>query len=485
MPTPFGDQLARYAADTTSPPALVDADGEVSYAELHRRVGHAAAWLRDEGCRAGDIVGITVADDYAHLTVGLALLTLGLPQVSLPSYDPPDARLALARRLGVTRVVAADPAHALPGIAASLVAPAALADTRPVPTQDALDARPDAIAQFVASSGSTGVPKLIALRTPALVGRWEHRGIARRDRVLIPTTVEDVFGMATRLHVAWVGATSVFRRASPTAAPTSIAACSTALGVTRLHVNALTAASLSRGEAAELPQGLDIYASGARVPMRVREVFRSIGRARLHVELGAREVGLVCATWPRDRDPAYESVGAAVAGVDVEIVDAEGRALPFGEIGEVRVRTPWMIDAYHADTAATARNFRDGWFHPGDLGSFAPHGSLCLHGRLDDVMNLDGIKIYPAEIERVLEADPAVRAVAAFALRSELHGDIPVAAVEWQGDAKPDAGSLLARARARLGVRAPRRVVVVDALPRNAAGKVATPELARLLEERR
>ena len=112
-------------------------------------------------------------------------------------------------------------------------------------------------------------------------------------------------------------------------------------------------------------------------------------------------------------------------------------------------------------------------------------GSLCLLGRLDDVMNLRGIKVYPSEIERVLERDPAVKTAAAFALRSQLHGEIPVAAIEWQGDARPDAGALLTRVREELGVRAPRRIVVVDALPRTSTGKVARRELPALLEEKR
>ena len=141
-----------------------------------------------------------------------------------------------------------------------------------------------------------------------------------------------------------------------------------------------------------------------------------------------------------------------------------------------------MVNGYYRNPAVTARNFRDGWFHTGDLGSFTPRGSLCLGGRLDDVMNLNGIKVYPAEIERVLESDPAVRTAAAFALRSDVHGEIPMAAVEWQGDAKPDAAALLSRARALLGVRAPRRIVLVDALPRTSTGKVARRELARIAE---
>lgn len=479
MRTSFAERLDRHAADMPGAPAFVRTGEALTYAELHRCVEHAAAWLRDEGCTAADVVGITIADELGHLVVSLAALTLGVPQVGLPTYEPQAARLRLARALRVTRVIAVDPAHGLPGIAASFVTPAFLAQPRRVPPQDAFDADPAAIAMFVASSGSTGDPKLIALSARVLHERHRHRGFSPRDRILTLTTIEDIFGKSTRLNAAWHGAASV-HRASP-AQPIG-GLCATH-AVTRLVVGVLQATSLVRDDADPLPVGLDVFVSGARVPMRLREAYRAARRANLHVELGAREVGLVSTTWPQDRDPSLECVGPVVPTANVEVVDAEGRALPEGQVGEIRVRTAYMIDAYYRDPAATARNFRDGWFHPGDLGSFTPQGSLCLHGRADDVMNLNGIKIYPAEIERFLEGDPAVKAAAAFALRSDLHGQIPVAAIEWQGTARPDAASLLARARAHLGVRSPRRIVVVDALPRMTNGKVATRELARLLEE--
>ena len=176
-----------------------------------------------------------------------------------------------------------------------------------------------------------------------------------------------------------------------------------------------------------------------------------------------------------------ESVGIPAPWVELEIVDGDGRALPAGEVGELRVRSECMTHEYYGDPVATSRHFRNGWFYPGDLASLTAGGALCLHGRADDMMTLNSIKIFPAEIERVLEEHPGVKAAAAFARSSEAHGDIPVAAVELHAAARIGGDELMALRRERLGVRAPRKIIVVDALPRNAAGKILKHELIDLI----
>lgn len=112
------------------------------------------------------------------------------------------------------------------------------------------------------------------------------------------------------------------------------------------------------------------------------------------------------------------------------------------------------------------------------MGYFLPDGSLVHLGRADDMMNLGSIKIFPAEIEAVAQDFPGVSECAAFAVRAPAMGDIPILAVV----AAPgvDADALLAQCRGRLGLRAPRKVLVVPALPRNAQGKVLRRELAAL-----
>jgi acyl-CoA synthetase (AMP-forming)/AMP-acid ligase II len=100
------------------------------------------------------------------------------------------------------------------------------------------------------------------------------------------------------------------------------------------------------------------------------------------------------------------------------------------------------------------------------------------------MMNLSSIKIFPAEIEQVLEQHPAVKNAAAFAFRSTAYGDIPVAAVESNESPKARRDELMAYVRRQLGARAPSMIFIVDALPRNAAGKVVKRDLPGLVAAR-
>jgi acyl-CoA synthetase (AMP-forming)/AMP-acid ligase II len=176
-----------------------------------------------------------------------------------------------------------------------------------------------------------------------------------------------------------------------------------------------------------------------------------------------------------------ETVGFPVEGVEIQIVDDSGRELTAGEVGLIRIRGPAVPTGYVDDPEATARAFRGGWYYPGDLGTLSPEGALFLKGRADDMINYDGVKIYPADIEMVLLEHPGVSEVAAFPLTSEGFRQIPVATVVLRGAASPK--ELVAFCKERLGGRAPRWVFVLPRLPKTASGKVLTRKLAELLSQ--
>jgi acyl-CoA synthetase (AMP-forming)/AMP-acid ligase II len=167
------------------------------------------------------------------------------------------------------------------------------------------------------------------------------------------------------------------------------------------------------------------------------------------------------------------TVGYPVPGCEVQIVDAEGRLLPDGTEGMVRIRTPWMVDRYLNEPALTAEYFRDGWFHPGDLGRMDPEG-LRLIGRTADLLNIGGTKLNAAELDEVIQSLPVVHDGYCFAV-ADVHGtDTLCAIVTLKPGADPASLEALRQVVTdRLGkARVPQLVYIAPrGVPRNENGK--------------
>jgi acyl-coenzyme A synthetase/AMP-(fatty) acid ligase len=252
-----------------------------------------------------------------------------------------------------------------------------------------------------------------------------------------------------------------------------------AYGVTWLGLAAIHARALVGDGGGALPSGINIRMGGSAVPQRLRRDILTVLGPRLFVGYGTSEIGSIATAGPEDHVGEADTLGTVHNGVELEIVDGEDRQVPSGAAGFVRVRSAGMPHAYHDDEAATVKAFRGGWFYPGDMARREADGRLCFEGRADDMMILASINIFPAEIERAVEDLPGVVESAAFAMKSAEFGDIPMLAVVGRDIA---ADAVLAHARRVLGLRAPRKVFMVDALPRGREGKVRRRELQKLLD---
>jgi fatty-acyl-CoA synthase len=155
------------------------------------------------------------------------------------------------------------------------------------------------------------------------------------------------------------------------------------------------------------------------------------------------------------------------------IVDDSGREVPAGTAGEVLVRGPNVFCEYWGDRAATGEALRDGWYHSGDIGTRDRDGYFFIHDRKNNLIISGGENIYPAEIERVLTDHPSVAEAAVIGRPDARWQEVPVAFVVCRAGASIDGAVLkgyVAQHLARFKI--PRDVIFVDALPRNALGKV-------------
>ncbi len=177
-----------------------------------------------------------------------------------------------------------------------------------------------------------------------------------------------------------------------------------------------------------------------------------------------------------DRPDRLASAGVARPGSDVRILGDDDRELPVGEVGEVCVRGGAVMLGYWNRPEATAETMRNDWLHTGDLGRMDDHGYIYLLDRAKDLIISGGSNVYAVEVEAALVAHPAVHEVAVIGLPDRVWGELVVAVVVPDGE--PDAAALSAHCRETLaGYKQPRRFVFVDALPRNAYGKILKREL--------
>jgi malonyl-CoA/methylmalonyl-CoA synthetase len=163
------------------------------------------------------------------------------------------------------------------------------------------------------------------------------------------------------------------------------------------------------------------------------------------------------------------TVGRPLPGVEVRIVDSDGLDVPEGHTGELLVRSSAVFAGYWRQPEATAAAFTGGWFRTGDLGERSADGTVTLRGRASDLIITGGFNVYPLEIEEVLLGQPGVLEAAVVGMPDDRRGERPVAF--FAGDAAEAA--LEAACREQLAsFKVPAAFVRVDALPRNALGKV-------------
>ncbi len=172
------------------------------------------------------------------------------------------------------------------------------------------------------------------------------------------------------------------------------------------------------------------------------------------------------------------SVGTPIENVEMKIVDAEGREVADGELGEIVIKGPNVMKGYFANPAATAEAIRGGWFHSGDIGYRDGDGYFFIVDRVKDMINVSGFKVFPREVEEVLFRHDAVKEAAVVGIPDPVRGEAVKAYVVLNEGTRATAEELQALCRAAVAdYKVPGRIEFLAALPKNPTGKILKKDL--------
>jgi long-chain acyl-CoA synthetase len=220
---------------------------------------------------------------------------------------------------------------------------------------------------------------------------------------------------------------------------------------------------------------------GAPLPPVVLEAFEQKYGVPIFEGYGPTECSPVLTVNPPSGVRKVGSVGPAIPGVEVRVVDPQGLELPRGEVGEVTARGPNVMRGYLNRPQETAAVLRDGWYCTGDLGRMDADGYLTIVDRKTDLILVGGLNVYPSEVERVLQSHTAVAEAAVIGVPDPVRGEVPKALVILRDGARVSPQELLQWCRQQLAnYKVPRTISLVAELPRTVTGKVLKPELRRL-----
>ena len=479
--------FAMRARQRPAAPALTEGDLTLDYATLLARVEHVAADLAYRGVVRGDRVAVLSENRIDYAIVQLASAKLGAI-VACQNWRLTTAELRHCVALVEPRLLLASPRYR--AAAAALEAGCPVADLSMLGRdgQSPSAAHPEDPFLIIYTSGTTGLPKAAAISQRAEIARMcalrMDLGIGPEDGYISWAPMFHMGGSEHLLAALMSGARGFVIDGFDADAILDVVAAHR-IGWLML-VPATIEPLLERLQARNVrPAGIKALGCMADlVPSATMAAITAALGAPYLNSFGATETGMPPFSGglipvghiPATLDKQLSSL------VEVRLVGPDGRDVPQGEAGEAWVRGPTVFSGYWNAEPANAESFSDGWFRMGDLLRQTEHGYAFV-GRSKYLIKSGGENIYPAEIERVLLADPRVADAVVVRRPDPRWGEIPVAVVARAGeDLDAEAVEQLCR-NALASYKRPREVLFVDmaSLPRSASGKIIREEVERMI----
>jgi long-chain acyl-CoA synthetase len=217
---------------------------------------------------------------------------------------------------------------------------------------------------------------------------------------------------------------------------------------------------------------------GSAMPVEVMRGFEEAFGCKVLEGYGLSETSPVASFNHADRERKPGTIGTPVEGVEMKVVDEEGRDVEQGEVGEIVIRGHNVMKGYWNRPEATEEAIKDGWFSSGDMGKIDEDGYFSIVDRKKELIIRGGYNVYPREIEEVLYEHPAVKEAAVVGVPDEKMGEEVGAAIVLKAGAECDEETLRAFVKDEVAAyKYPRKIWFVDELPKTATGKIVKREI--------
>ena len=466
---------------------LVEEDGSepLTYDVAAERVARLAGGVHNRIAK-GDRVVVAVPNSYEMLLLSLAVSRAGGVAVPVNPKMRKDELDYVVDDSDATLVV-----HDASEVVGDALADAVVAD-------------PDGVAAIFYTSGTTGKPKGARLTHQALLGQvvagaaWPA-GL-RRDEAVVGLPVAHIMGFVALLGLAVTGIPVFFLPKFE--ADKALDAIESRRATVFIGVPAMYRMMLDAGAESRDLRSVRLWASGADVlPDDIARRFKklgasmtlpfvgvSLGEAAFAEGYGMVELagGVAAKVSPPMLPVAIgDFLGFPLPPYRLRVVGEDGNDVSTGQTGELWVKGPGTLESYHGNPDATKEVLtEDGWLRTGDLARRGPLGLVFFAGRQKDMIKHGGYSVFAVEVERTLERHPDVGEAAVFGLPDERKGEVPAAAVVLRSGASVTEQELVDWARETMSdYKAPRKIKIVDELPRTGTDKVQKSELKNLFEE--
>jgi acyl-CoA synthetase (AMP-forming)/AMP-acid ligase II len=486
--------------------AVVDGDERITFTDLAERVDLAARAVLARGVGPGDRVAIWAPNVWEWIVAALGSVRAGASLVPINTrFKGGEAAYILGKSgakllFTVTGFLGADYVGMLraEGVDVETVTlrgdtPSGTSSWDDVISEGDLDVSPpsdpDAVADVIFTSGTTGRPKGVMTthaQSLRVFETWSRTvGLREGDRYLIVNPFFHTFGYKAGILACLMRGATIYPQAVFDAgeAMRRIAEHRITVlpGPPTLYQTILDHPDRDAYDLSSLRLAVT---GAAIVPVRLIERMRDeLTFETILTAYGLTESTGTATMCRRGDDPGTIATtsGCAIQDTEVRVVDQDGRLPSPGQPGEVVVRGYNVMKGYLEDPAATAETIdADGWLHTGDIGVMDERGYVRITDRKKDMFIVGGFNVYPAEVENELLRHPAVAQAAVVGAPDDRLGEVGVAFVVPRPGMTVDANELVVWTKERIAnFKVPRRVIVVDALPLNASGKVLKYELRK------